>query len=55
MSDEIEVLPGRYYEAIDFLGKAVRMVSSDDPEAMISEKITENLPPAAAASMPQAP
>ena len=30
--DEIEVAPGTYNEAIDFIGKAVRLYSSDGPE-----------------------
>ena len=33
--DEIEVAPGTYYEAIDFLGKAVRLYSSGGPEVTI--------------------
>ncbi len=30
--DEIEVAPGTYYEAIDFIGKAIRLYSSGGPD-----------------------
>ncbi len=30
--DEVEVHPGNYNEAIDFLGKAIRVYSTDGPE-----------------------
>ena len=35
--DQIEVAPGTYNEAINFNGKAIRLYSSDGPEATIIE------------------
>ena len=43
--DEIEVAPGTYNEAINFIGKAIKLCSTDGPELTIIDANDKNRPP----------